>query len=501
MKRNYFNITLKATAAIIAALMLSLSACNTDDDDDDDDNTEDTKTVYTEKELMDEDGNVDQKIVTVLDKGEGTGTKTWDKTKTYVLDGFIFVNSGQTLTIPAGTIIKGKSGQGENASALIVAKGATLIAEGTSSEPIIFTTESDKVHYSHVDGEVTGTGNITVSTQGLWGGVIMLGKATTNNTGELRIEGIPAGVDRANYGASSGADDNDNSGSLEYVSIRHGGTDIGTGNEINGLTLGAVGSGTNFDYIEVAANIDDGVEFFGGAPNLKHVLVANCGDDSYDYDEGYHGKGQFWATINPGGNCGEHDGGKENETGEPYAEPIIYNVTYIGNGGKLIKLRDNAGGTYANSIFLNCTSAGIQVEYRGDKSSHSFKMMQDGKLAFKNNLFYNVMGDTTYTVARAENTSQDSAVGTFQYYIEKSDDGLPNDAGTQVVTAFTTTNSNFFENSAMGITSSSLVPTSASANATAAVPSDSFFDDVSYHGAFEPNGTNWASGWSLTFAN
>ena len=124
---------------------------------------------------------------------------TWTKDNVYILDGFVFVNDGQTLTIEAGTVVKGKPGQEELASALIVAKGGKIYANGTAAEPIIFTAEADDLEGSVADGA-----------QGLWGGVIVLGKGTTNNsTAEKAIEGIPTSEPRGLYGADpTVADDN-----------------------------------------------------------------------------------------------------------------------------------------------------------------------------------------------------------------------------------------------------------------------------------------------------
>lgn len=300
----------------------------------------------------------------------------WTKDNVYVLDGFIFVEDGATLTIQAGTMVQAKAGQEENASALIVKMGGKLMAQGTASEPIVFTGEGDQYDGSGFSKEV----------RGLWGGLILLGEATTNNSTQTRVEGIPEGYE-AYYG---GNNDADNSGVIQYVSIRHGGTDIGQGNEINGLTLGGVGNGTTIDHVEVIANVDDGVEFFGGAPDLKNIFVAYCGDDSYDYDEGFHGRGQYWVTIQSdeaGDRLGEHDGGSgDDEEAEPYAKPVIYNATYVGNGnGTCITFRDNAGGTYANTIFAN-TNKGIEVEFRNDKHN-SYQMLTEGHLTLKNNLF------------------------------------------------------------------------------------------------------------------
>ena len=137
---------------------------------------------------------------------------TWTSDNEYLLDGFVFVEDGAVLTIEAGTVIKGKPGQGENASALIIARGGKIMAEGTAQNPIIFTAESD---------DVNDLNDIPFGTSGLWGGVIVLGKARINTaTGEGNIEGIPSDEIRGAYG---GNDDSDNSGVIRYVSIRHGG--------------------------------------------------------------------------------------------------------------------------------------------------------------------------------------------------------------------------------------------------------------------------------------
>jgi len=318
----------------------------------------------------------------ITDDGSGTGTTTWTSDKVYILDGLVFVNDGQTLTIEAGTIIKGKPGQGENASALIVARGGKIMAEGNANAPIIFTSEADDLQ-----------GGVSDFSRGDWGGVILLGKAGLNSSpGESAIEGIPTSEPRGIYG---GSDDNDNSGVLKYVSIRHGGTDIGEGNEINGLTLGGIGSATTIEFVEIIANKDDGVEFFGGMPRLKNIIVSFVGDDCFDYDEGFRGYGQFWAAIQDpaeGDRLGEHDGGTDPEDGTPYATPYIYNATYIGRGAnagkRTITMRDNAGGHYANSIFLN-QAKGVDIELLADGQC-SYNRFKDGDLIFMNNIFFNV---------------------------------------------------------------------------------------------------------------
>ncbi|WP_235923579.1 hypothetical protein [Psychroflexus aurantiacus] len=188
------------------------------------------------------------------------------------------------MTIDAGTVIKGAQGQQTQASALIVDRDATLNANGTAQEPIIFTSILDEI----MPGEVVSP-NLTVDDRGLWGGVIILGNAPSSFEGDATeelIEGIPA---NSGFGLYGGTDPADSSGNIEYISIRHGGANIGEGNEINGLTLGGVGNGTVINHIEVIANLDDGVEFFGGTVNASNIVVWGVGDDAIDIDQAYSG--------------------------------------------------------------------------------------------------------------------------------------------------------------------------------------------------------------------
>ncbi len=333
---------------------------------------------------------VENNTEAITDDGSGTGTVTWTKDKEHILEGFVFVNDGQTLTIEAGTVIRFKSGQGENASALIVSRGGKIIANGTASEPIIFTSEDDDLN-----------GSVNKTETGLWGGLIILGNAPVNLEGnEALIEGIPLAEPRGIYG---GVDEKDNSGSIKYVSIRHGGTNIGDGNEINGLTLGGVGSETEIDYVEVIANEDDGVEIFGGTVNLKHMVVSGCGDDAFDYDLGWSGNGQYWLAVQTnyhGDNLIEAGGGVEPVNGLPYSLPNIFNVTLIGNGntseGACINFKNNAGGTIANSVFINKLH-GALVEVT-DARNDSYYQWQQGNLSIRNNLFYEVASSAASSI-------------------------------------------------------------------------------------------------------
>ncbi len=230
---------------------------------------------------------------------------TWETGKVYQLGGRIAVLDGVTLTIEPGVIVKGEAGSGSNATALLIAKGATLIAEGTAAQPIIFTSVADEI----MPGEIASP-NLDPTLNGLWGGVIVLGNATISaDAASIQIEGIPASDQNGLYG---GNDDADNSGSIKYISIRHGGANIGEGNEINGLTLGGVGSSTVIENVEIVSNQDDGIEWFGGAVSVKNVVVWNTGDDAIDTDQAWSGTLDNFVIVNPGDECFELDGGEGN---------------------------------------------------------------------------------------------------------------------------------------------------------------------------------------------
>jgi hypothetical protein len=169
----------------------------------------------------------------------------------------------------------------------------------------------------------------------LWGGLIILGRAPISAEAEaMQIEGIPPSDLNGLYGGSV---PDDNSGSLKYISIRHGGTNIGEGNEINGLTLGGVGSGTIIENIEIVANQDDGIEWFGGTVNVKNVIVWNTGDDAIDTDQAWAGTLDNFIVINPGDECLELDGPEGSMT----AKHTLRNGTiYAGNAQGIADLDD-----------------------------------------------------------------------------------------------------------------------------------------------------------------
>ncbi len=193
---------------------------------------------------------------------------------TYILNDKIYVGDGKSITIAPGTVIKGLQGVAGDNNALIVSRGGKIFAPGTCDCPIVFTANADPMN-----------GTYGITNKGKWGGVVLLGKARNNLKGGFGsntvsdgigfIEGFTSSEPRNNYGAAPGAhDDNDNSGIMTYVSIRHAGDIAGAANELNGLTLGSVGRGTTLSHIEVISNLDDGIEFFGIIIMLHHQRIV-----------------------------------------------------------------------------------------------------------------------------------------------------------------------------------------------------------------------------------
>ncbi len=294
-----------------------------------------------------------------------TSDETWTTGNCYILGGRITVVDGVTLTIEPGVVIKGEAGTGANATALLIARGAKLMAEGTADMPIIFTSIADEISPNDVVSGNFESPNLAPTVNGLWGGLIVLGKATIsasnddgNDVSEVQIEGIPTSDANGLYG---GSDDADNSGVINYISIRHGGANIGAGNEINGLTLGGVGSGTVIENIEVVANQDDGIEWFGGTVNVKNALVWNAGDDGLDTDQAWAGTVDNFIVVTVAGHSFELDGPE----GSYAAGHTIQNGSVIASdadrqSADLINVDDNSIVDLKN-IFITGIEAGQQI--------------------------------------------------------------------------------------------------------------------------------------------
>lgn len=327
---------------------------------------DDDKNVVFTFTATDEDGD-SESVSLVISVGASVGevlvnanvseNTTWTADKTYILGGRITVLDGVTLTIEPGTVIKGQAGTGANATALLIARGGKLMAEGTAQLPIVFTSVADEITGLDIAAGNYGSPNLEADVNGLWGGVIVLGKApisasnTNGDVSEVQIEGIPTSDPNGLYGGNIS---DDNSGVIKYISIRHGGTNIGSGNEINGLTLGGVGSGTVIENIEIVANQDDGVEWFGGTVNVKNVVVLNCGDDGIDTDQSWDGTLDNFVVIAPTGHCFELDGPEGSyEAGHTITNGTIY-ATYDGRtSADLINVDANSIVDLSNLYFTD----------------------------------------------------------------------------------------------------------------------------------------------------
>lgn len=341
MKNPFLKLTLMSFA------VFTIVSCGDSNSNVDDDTTPTTTTEYS---------------------GVISENTTWTKENIYTLAGRVVVPSGVTLTIEPGTVVKAYPGQEANACALIVAKGGKLMAQGTSTEPIIFTTTADQISRDH--SNYPGFANLDETYKGYWGGVIILGNAEISaDAPQKQIEGIPASDSNGLYG---GSDNADNSGVIQFVQIRHGGTLLGDDNEINGLTLGGVGTGTVIENVEVIGNVDDGIECFGGSVNISNALVWAQGDDAFDIDQSYSGTIDNFMGIADAesDHALEIDGPEGNMVGmftmingtlKGFNDPTI--------NGEYADFRKEATGTVSNTYFHNF-SCGSDFEIDGETNTN-----------------------------------------------------------------------------------------------------------------------------------
>ena len=256
-------------------------------------------------------------------QGELTANKTLLKDKVYALSGEYIVKTGATLTIEEGVKIVAMTDD-ESVDYILVQQGAKIEAVGTKENPIIMT--SDKKE------------------SGAWGGLHICGKAHTNAEGGTG----KSEIGDAAYGGSA---DNDNSGTLKYIRLENTGYALDSEHEANGISFYGVGNGTTVEYVQAYNGSDDGFEFFGGSVDVKHMVVTNCSDDSFDWTEGWNGRGQFLVAYQEaketlGFDCDclmECDNNGKNFAATPVACPTLANLTLIGNGGEKQGVRLRAG--------------------------------------------------------------------------------------------------------------------------------------------------------------
>jgi hypothetical protein len=334
-----------------------------------------------EEEVVDNTPKDDQIIELVGD----LDTRTLSADKKYLLKGQVFVRDGKTLTVEPGTVIMGDK---RTRGVLVVDKGGKLMAEGTVDKPIVFTSSQDE----------------GIRDRGDWGGIVILGRANTNQPNPA-IEGITPEV---NFGTfQSTANDNESSGILKYVRCEFGGIEITPNNETNSITMGGVGSGTVMEYCMVSFGGDDGFEWFGGTNNGKYLISFATWDDDFDCDFGWSGNVQYGLVVRyPGyadqsqSNAFECDNGPNDNDVTPYTTGTFSNVTVYGpiktgnrisnaNYAHAVDLRRRTAISIFNSVFT-----GFPVGLRMNQPSVYNQYAVDNNGAFENNVLVGLTGKT-----------------------------------------------------------------------------------------------------------
>ena len=430
-----------------------------------------------------------------------TGKQTLKK-GVYLMKGWIYVADGAELTIEPGTVIKGEKA---SAASLIVEPGGKLYAKGTESAPIVFTSSEAKGNRKPGD----------------WGGLIICGRGT-NNKGVLgqQIEGGP----RTKHG---GNDANDNSGVLSYVRVEFAGYPFQKDKEINALTLGSVGAGTQIDHVQVSYTNDDSFEWFGGNVNCRYLVAYNGWDDEFDTDNGYNGKVQYALSIRAPriadtsqSNGFESDNDADGSLTEPFTSAVFSNVTFIGpigrdgfentpnyiNGGNVFPLNGSALGKFQSAMQIrrssqlacfNSVAVGYPVGLIVDaEKGNTQDVAKAGNLKLQN-IFFAGMGVTGSDAnKRYEDNLYDA--------VQKSVIDANQESYSSTFFKSQTGNKVFQSISDLMLTSGiysgvQYLPQSGSPLLGAASFTDvllsSWFEKVSYIGAFG-NNDNWLRGWT-----
>jgi len=478
------------TFAAMFALATGFVACSDDDPESKPDTTPDTTTSAILFENGTQIGDGSQEF-------EFTGTETIKK-GTYLMKGWIYITSGSTLTIEAGTVIKGDK---DTKTALVVEPGGKLIAKGTASAPIVFTSAQPKG--SRKPGD--------------WGGIIICGKAQ-NNQSDMQIEGGP----RTHHG---GSDNADNSGVLSYVRIEFAGYPFQKDKEINGLTFGSVGSGTQVDHVQVSYSNDDSFEWFGGTVNCKYLIAYKGWDDDFDTDNGFSGTVQYGFALRDSkiadtsqSNGFESDNCADGAAVSPWTTAQFSNITFVGpkydtsfqnttdyitagdynpnNGSALgrfqagMHIRRNSKLNCYNSVVLDWPIGVILDNEKGDTQGNATKgLMHLDNIWIAN---YDIIGSDY-------NKIYEDAL--YDYNTKTTDSSKP--SFTSGWFKAQTGNQTYTDKSTLALTDglnigngAVYMPTSSSPLLSAASFSGlSGFDTVNYIGAFKAN-DDWTSGWT-----
>ena len=375
-----------------------------------------------------------------------------------MLRGAVFVRSGATLNIQAGTRIVGESG---SVGTLIVLRGARLNAIGTREQPIVFT--SDQPIGSRARGD--------------WGGIILNGRAPINVPG-----GEAAG--EADTGVYGGNDPNDNSGTLRYVRVEFSGVEFSPDNELNGIAFQAVGRGGTYDYIQAHMSRDDAVEFFGGTADVKHMILSNAADDSLDWTFGWTGRLQYVALTQRGDDADNGIEADNNEFGNnllPRSNPQIYNMTMCGDpdrneGGESTRaanIRRGTALTLRNFLITGFKTTGLQME---TSNTATTGQVANGTTQIGAGVIWGIPTPAHSSVVPYITS------GRFPDVRLKVDGGLSPGC-------FTHENPNFQPTSIATLAGGQLAPI--------VPPNDGFFDAVTFIGAVPPvPADDWTKGWS-----
>jgi len=479
--------------------------------------------------------------------GELLANQTLTCDKLYKLDQKIYVPSGKTLTIKPGVCVKGLSqAVPANAVALIVERGGKIMADGTKDCNIVFTSDADPMD-----------GSYPMTNVGEWGGIVLLGIATNNLTtanvytggynGVGFIEGFSAANARDLYGAGDPLfptnDDNDNSGILRYVSIRHAGAILAIGNELNGLSLGSVGRGTTIEHVETIAAADDNIEFFGGTVDVKYCSVLFGDDDFYDFDLNYKGRGQFLFGMAGDSITGLHttdngfecDADDDKKSPDLRSHPFFYNCTLISNGHvkpsadntgpAAIQAKELTEGEFYNCIFANfrsglhlakarsnSTNKGDAYDNWTDNTSDPYLttaspagVARYHSLIVKNNTFIgfptvapnlNRFIVTVGTMVTGKNPPTawvitDAPAADLTQFYNDGNTAVDNVNGIDYNWSWNDAGHTSYSNNPFHVTPVTNI------TSTIAPPADGFFNVVNYRGAFDATKTSWLSDWAF----
>ncbi len=398
---------------------------------------------------------IDKPVIVVT--GEIAGTENWTSNYYYVLRGAVFVRSGGTLNVAAGTTVIGESG---SVGTLVVLKGGRINAIGTRTAPIVFT--SDQPVGSRDRGD--------------WGGLIINGSAPLN------LEG-GEGQGEADTGIYGGTNPNDNSGTLRYVRVEFAGVEFSPDNELNGIAFQGVGNGGSFDYLQIHMNRDDAIEFFGGTVDVKHVVASNAADDSFDWTFGWTGRAQFVAIHQRGDDADngiEADNNEFNNNLLPRSNPQIYNITLCGDpdrnegseSARAANLRRGTAFTIRNFLVTGFKSVGFQIS--------------DASTAAQVDNGTSQMGAG---VAWGMTSNMHSSVTPFIISGRFPSVRLGTDPGLSTAGCANHENPNFQPSGVATLAGGQLAPIQP--------PNDGFFEPVTFIGAVPPApADNWMTGWT-----